>query len=73
MIIVTAVSSSQDTTILFLQHIKPTPRQTAIGYKFTFKSLLSDAQNNTRSDGALKFLGQDHAKQPGITYKYTEY
>ena len=29
--------------------------------------LLSDAQNNTGSDRALKFVGQDKAKQPGIT------
>ena len=29
--------------------------------------LLSDAQNNTGSDWALKFLGQASAKQPGIT------
>ena len=29
--------------------------------------LMSDAQNNTGSDWALKFLGQDNTKQHGIT------
>ena len=52
--------------------------EVSLGYTVcsTSNLLLSDAQNNTRSDWALKLLGQENEKQPGwhnITYKYTEH
>ena len=38
-----------------------------IVWVFYSSILLSDAESNTGSDLSLKFLGQDNAKQPGIT------
>ena len=48
-------------------HTLPLGEQSKAGILTGDVLLLSDAQNNTGSDWALKFLGQDNAKQPGIT------
>ena len=49
--------------------------EVSLGYTVcsTSNLLLSDAQNNTRSDWALKFLGQDNTKQPGISTQNIDY
>ena len=44
-----------------------TTHQKSVAGSLSPNLLLSDAQNNTRSDWGLKFLGQDIAKQLAIT------